>query len=215
MNHPSNPGCLAAALLVASLAAGCATTAPKYEAYKSMPIGSTWTYAQHNSGSYAVQFGAADLQVPNTLGERVWEGRNVLAFSGPQGTLIAEPSGPWLAVLLPGDKPVLRYDPPFTFDMPLAVGKTWTKHYQLTVMTGQTLPMDVACKVQSYENAVVPAGTFPSFKMSCSFSTGLENTSWFSPELGIFVKTSETRGATYRGGPGTQQQELVSLNIKK
>jgi len=217
MSYSSNMGMLAGTAIAATLLAACATTPPKVEAYKAMPIGSTWMYSQRNSGSYAAQLGGTELQVQNTIGERMWEGRKVLAFSGSQGTIVTEPepSGAWIAMLGPGDKPFLRYDPPFSYELPVEVGRAWTKKYQLTLGTGQTIPMDVSCKVQSYEDVVVPAGTFPAFKIACNFSTGLEAVDWFSPELGIWVKTSDTRSSSYRSGPGTQQQELVSLSIKK
>lgn len=217
MNYSSRMDVLAGTALATMLLAGCATTPPKVEAYKAMPIGSTWTYSQHNSGSYAAQLGGTELQVQNTVGERMWEGRKVLTFSGSQGTVVTEPepSGLWLAMLGAGDKPFLRYDPPCCYEWPIEVGRTWTKNYRLSLGTGQTIPMDVSCKVQSYEDVVVPAGTFPAFKIACNFSRGLEDVAWFSPELGIWVKTSDGRSPSYRSGPGTQQQELISLNIKK
>jgi len=217
MNYSSRVGVLAGTAIAATLLAACATTPPKVEAYKAMPMGSTWTYSQHNSGSYAAQLGGSELKVQGTVGERTWEGRKVLAFSGSQGTIVTEPepSGLWLAILGPGDKPFVRWDPPLGYEWPVEVGRTWTKNHRLTLVTGQTVPIDVSCKVQSYEDVVVPAGTFPAFKVACSFSTGLEEITWFSPEFGIFVKTSDIRGANFRDGPGTQQQELFSLNVKK
>jgi len=37
---------------------GCAIE----EAFQPTPIGATWTYAQHNTGSFAAQLGASDVQ---------------------------------------------------------------------------------------------------------------------------------------------------------
>lgn len=216
MNYSSKMGLLAGTAIAASLLAACATTPPKLEAYKAMPIGSTWTYSQHNSGSYAAQWGATELQLQITKGERAWGGRQVNTYSSSQGIILAEPeSGRWIAMIGPGDKLLLGYDPPLGYELPLEVGKTWTKSYRLTLATGQILSSDTSWKVENYGDVTVPAGTFQAFKVTCSFSTGVEQTTWFSPEVGNFVKVRESRTTGYRAGPGTTEQELVSFNVKK
>lgn len=182
------------------------------------PVGSTLTYAQHNTGSYVPQFGASEVQATMTQGQRMWEGRQVLTLSSSQGFALAFeplPSGAEIAVLLPGDKPFIRYDPPVSFDFPVQAGKEWKKTYQLTLATGQILTADTSWKVESYEDVTVPAGTFKAFKITDIWSTGVVQTIWFNPDFGIWVKSEETRSPAYRAGPGTQKQELVSLNIKK
>jgi len=210
-------GSLVSAALFAALLSGCASTPPAVEGYVAPPAGSTFTYAQHNTGSYVAQLGAGDVQFTTTQGERVWEGRKVITASSTQGvTIVSEPapSGAMIAILL-GDKPFIRYDPPVKFDYPVQAGKEWKKAYQLTLVTGQTLAADTSWKVESFEDVTVPAGTYKTFKVIDTWSTGVQQTIWFSPDLGIWVKWEETRSSGYRAGPGTQKNELVSLNIKK
>jgi len=211
-------GNLAAAALFTALLSGCASTPPAVEGYVAPPVGSTFTYAQHNTGSYVPQFGASEAQFTTTQGERVWEGRKVIAASSTQGvTIVSEPapSGAMIAIILPGDKPFIRYDPPVSVEYPVQVGKEWKKTYQLTLVTGQIRTADTSWKVESYEDVTVPAGTYKTFKVIDTWSTGVQQTVWFSPDLGIWVKWEETRSPGYRAGPGTQKNELVSLNIKK
>lgn len=217
MKSTIKEGILAAAAALATLLSGCATTPPKVEGYQAPPVGSVWTYAQHNTGSYVTQSGASDIQVTITRGERMWEGRQVITFSATQVTIVAEPppSGRWIALLGPGDKVFIRYDPPFGIEWPLEVGKEWTKTSQFVLGTGQTIPAETSCKVQSYEAVTVPAGTYKAFKISCKWSAGVEDIIWFSPDVGINVKTKEIRSPDYQFGPGTQEHELVSLNIKR
>jgi hypothetical protein len=124
--------------------------------------------------------------------------------------------GGWAAILSPDGKPILSYDPPFGFDYPLMVGKTWTKSYKLTVHASRRVfPFDATFKVEAYEDVTVPAGTFKAFKISSSTNTGSEDTYWFAPELGLFVKQSLRRTDKSGYGPGTREVELVSQSIKK
>jgi len=147
----------------------------------------------------------------------MWEGRKVITYSSPQFTILAlpEPDGRWVAILMAGDKPFVAYDPPYGYDWPLEVGKTWNSSHRLVSGTGQTIPVDVTWKVEAYEEVKVPAGTFNAFRVSATSSDGVE-VDWFAPDLGVFVKSSVNRNAKYwAGGAGTQEGELISLDIKK
>jgi hypothetical protein len=200
-----------AGLALAMVSGGCATMAPKAERFVAAPIGSTWVQAQSNSGSY----GSANVQTQITRGERMWQGQQVMTYAGPQSAILAEPNGNWVGVVS-GDKPVMTWDPPFAWDWPLEVGKTWTKNYRVTIhATNQTIPFQQTQKVEAYEDVTVPAGTFKAFKISTSDTLGNENLNWFSPELGIFVKSINTRTAKHAAGPGRQETEIVSQTIKK
>lgn len=217
MKNAIRESIIATAAVLPTFLSGCVTTPPKVEAYVALPVGSTFTHAEHFTGSYVAENGVSDQQVTDTRGERMWEGRQVITFSSVHGTIVAEPppSGSWIAILGPGDKPFIRWDPPIGFEWPMEVGKEWKESHQVILGTGQTIPFDVSCKVQSYEDVTVPNGTYKVFKTACNTSTGVEQISWWAPDLGIFVKYKETRSPAYRGGPGTQEWELVSLNIKK
>ena len=217
MNWSSRMGVLAGAAIASTLLAGCATAPPKASSWVAPPLGSTFTMMQRNTGSYFAQMGVGEVQLPVTRGERTWEGRQVITFSSPQGTILQapEPSGAVIGIVGPGDTVFVRWDPPMEFSWPLEVGKTWTQSHRVTFGTTQPVPFDITCKVPAYEDATVPAGTFKVFRIVCTHSTGQEDTFWYSHELGINVKTTSIRSSSHRFGAGTQEQELLSFNIKK
>ena len=201
-----------ASLAAALVAGGCSMLEPKAERYVAPPVGSTWTQAQRNTGSY----GTGTAQVPFKRGVRTWEGKSLGALETPQQVTVVTADGGWAAILSPDDKPIVSYDPPIGFDFPLVVGKTWTKSYRMTVIAkNQVIPFDATYKVEAYEDVTVPAGTFKAFKISSSTNTGSEDTYWFAPELGLFVKQSLRRTDKSGYGPGTREVELVSQSIKK
>jgi hypothetical protein len=203
-------------LVIASVAlvlalGGCATV-PNAERYSAPPLGASYTGSQSNTRS----FGSGTSQITTKVAERVWEGKRVTAFVTPAGTMLCTGDGQWPAFLGPDDKPIMSWDPPIGFDWPLAVGKTWTKSYRMTVhATKQTIPFDSTWKVASYEDVTVPAGTFKTFKVSYSDTVGSETVQWMSPELGIFVKRVEKRTSKPPAGPGTRESQIVTQDIKK
>jgi len=201
-----------AAIAAALVLNGCAVTEPKVDRFVPPPVGSNWTNAVRNAGS----FGSGDVQLQVTLREQEWNGKQVFVASSASGAEVWTPDGGLVAFLGAGDKPIMQFDPALTYDWPLMTGKTWTVSYQLTNAAGQRIgPTERTCKVAAYEDVKVLAGTFKTFKIGCSTTSGLDEVLWFSPELGIFVKASKTRSASYRAGPGTQGQELVSFTAKR
>lgn len=200
-----------AGLAVALLSGGCAMMAPKAERYVAPPLGSTWVQARRDSGS----FGSGNVQVPGRRGERMWQGQQVITFETPETTTLAEPSGNWLG-MVSGDKPLVTWDPPLSWDWPLEVGKTWTHNHRMTIHArNQTIPYQVTQKVDAYEDVTVPAGTFKAFKISTSSNLGEETVHWYSSELGIFVKQINTRTAKNAAGPGKREVETISQTITK
>jgi len=201
-----------AGLMVTLASGGCAVMAPKAERYVAPAVGATWVTARRDTGSY----GSASVQLAGRfLGEQMWQGRKVIAFEGQEFTLLAYPTGDWVAQVK-GSTPLVSWDPPLSWDWPLDVGKTWTRTYRVTIHASkQTIPLEVRQKVEAYEDVTVPAGTFKAFKISTSDTLGNENLAWFSPELGIFVKQSLRRTAKHSAGPGARETELVSQTIKK
>jgi hypothetical protein len=200
-----------ASLAAALVAGGCSMLEPKAERYVAPPVGSTWTQAQRNTGSY----GTGTAQVPFKRGERMWEGKLMGTIESPQQVILATSGGGWATILSADGKPILSYEPPLDYDWPLVVGKTWTKSYKMTVHAkNQVIPFDAAYKVEAYEDVTVPAGTFKAFRISFS-STGAQDVYWFAPELGIFAKQSLRRTDKSGYGPGTREVELVSQSIKK
>jgi len=203
---------IASAALAATLVAGgCAMMVSKADHYVPPPVGSTWVSAERTTGSY----GSGSKEVTTTRGERMWHGQQVITYETPQSSLLSRPDGHWIGIFK-GDVPLITWDPPLTWDWPLEVGKTWTYSYRMTMHAAKrTIPYQVTQKVEAYEDVTVPAGTFKAFKLSASTTLGEENTVWFSPELGIFVKHTYRRLANNAQGPGTRDVELVSQTIRR
>ncbi len=194
----------------ALLAGGCAMMTPKAAHYVAPPVGSTWTAKLHNTGS----FGSGDVQLTTRRGERTWEGKQVITFTSQQGTIVAQTDGAWLANLGPGDKVLLRFDPPANFDYPLEVGKTWsTKNQRWILGNDRTLVFDVTCTIPAYEDVAIPAGTFKAFRVECAYSNGTESVTWFSSDLGIFLKQVSKRAQNFPLGAGSRTSEIVSQTI--
>jgi hypothetical protein len=204
---------LAATLAAAVLAGGCAMMAPKAASYTPPPMGASWTVARNNAGS----FGTGGMQLVVTRGERTWQGRKVVTFESNEGTTLADPAnGRWIGIVAPGDRPVVSWDPPIGFEWPLEVGKTWTTKYRATNhMTNRTTDFEATWTVQAYEDVTVPAGTFKTFRLTLVDTMGSDEVYWYSPELGIFVKTSARRLAQHPQGPGTRETQVVAQTIRK
>ena len=183
---------------------------PKVEGYVAPPVGSSWTQSNRNTGSYGP---SSTSQI--TRAERNWEGKPVIAFIGARGAFLMDPEGGDVAFVGQDDKPLLRWEPHQNWDWPLQVGKTFTRDYRLIVGADRTIPYTRTCAVKSVEDVSVPAGTFRAWKVECSNTLGVEDVLWFSPELGIFVKSSSKRSAANPFGAGTQEMELVSQTVKK
>lgn len=198
---------------LATVFAGCAMFEPKGEPNVAQPVGSTWVRGFKNTGTY----GSGNTQMTYTrAAERVWQGRRVFPVEqSNQQTLLQAPNSSWVAIVK-GDQPLVSFDPPAGYDWPLKVGKTFTQKFNVIIhATKRTFPVEQQITVEAYEDVVVPAGRFKAFRVKTIDSSGIENTSWFSSELGIFVKQHITRAAKHPSGAGTQESELVSQNIKK
>jgi hypothetical protein len=200
----------AAALGIAALTAGCATTAPRLDAFVAPPPGSTWTVARTDSGS----FGSATTRVTTTRGEQTWQGERVISFESPGFTQLLRADGQ-LAAFMNGDKPIVSFEPNLGMAYPLEVGKTRTSQHQVTLYPSKrVVPMRVTQKVEAYETVTVPAGTFKAFRVAWNEDNGNENVYWISSELGIVVKSVLTRTAKSAAGPGRRVNELVAQTVK-
>lgn len=197
---------------LALVSGGCATMAPKAERYVRPPVGSTFTFAYRNSGS----FGSATGEMTTKATERMWEGKRIAATESPRGVTLLNEEGAWPAQLTPDGKLARSFNPPIGFDFPLVVGKTWTKSYQVTDhATNRTSSFDTTWKVEAYEQVTVPAGTFNVFKIAYSDTMGQENIYWYSPELGNWPKSSHTHTANFPSGPGKSEVQMISYTIAK
>jgi len=218
MQNPFLKVCIGFAVLFSVMfTVSCATTGPPFFAEKAYfpgfcPAGSTWGYERRDSGS----FGSGILQyTTKSLGEQTWQGRKVYAHEAPEATLLLEVPSSKFVAFVKGTKPLMSFDPPIGFDYPLWVGKTWTSsHLTTNHVSGKTSTVEMRWNVEAKEEIKVPAGTFKVFRVTNTDPT-TENTNWWSPELGIFIKTKSQRTEKHPMGPGVRETQLISYDIKK
>lgn len=197
---------LGAAAMACALLAGCAATGPQSSA--GAASGPVWTIAQRNTGSYGED---AQLQVTRRPG--VWGGDPAVLEAYSTGATVVQTAdgSRWLALIGADGRPIAAWDPPLGPPQPARVGESSVSHHRVMVFeTGRIAEFDYICTVDAFEQVVVPAGTFDTYKVRCSAGTGGLDTFWFSPALGMAVKTTGRRNVTSTFGPGTQQTELVS-----
>ena len=194
----------------AVLLAGCASAPPKAERYIAPPVGSTWKVQVTSTGSFG---NAAKAEQQVSMRDVVVEGRPYHRFEVGGGATLQNDSVGLFMVLGPGDRPLMRYEPPLSFDFPLEVGKTWAQDLMLTVGGRNKMPMKVQWKVEAYEDVTVPAGTFKAWRVVFTDNFGFKQTTWSMPEtMGVYAKRISERSATHpQGGAGTQVIELVTV----
>lgn len=202
-----------AGLVVALVSGGCASMAPTIERYPQPQAGATWTSAIRDTGSYG---SGSSQPMGRFLPDRMWQGREVHAFEFSGITTLFTKGDANFIIQLKGDTPVLTWAPPVGWLWPLEVGKSWTRQTSITIhATKQTIPQVYTQKFEAYENVTVPAGTFKAFRVKTDNSTGDDNVQWWSPEIGLFVKSILKRTAKHAQGPGTREIELVSHTFRK
>lgn len=200
------------------LTAACATTeppagAPRADGPKPPPPGSTWVLTDRNGGS----FGSSSGQVTVTaLGEQTWQGRKTRAFTDGALTSYFDTATGALVARARGTSPVESFDPPFGWEWPIFAGKSWLRTWRYTNHdTGRSFDgVQTWFKVEAYEDVKTLAGTFKTFKVSTD-DGAFRSTSWWSPDLGISVKSRAERYGTHFQGPGTRETELLSYDIKR
>jgi len=204
-----------AVLLSVAFIVGCATTGPPFWGAKGervplLPAGSSWVNEIRDSGSFG---SGTYLSTTKSLGEQTWQGKRVYAYQSPETTaLLDAATNRWVAVLK-GTIPIQIFDPPMGWDYPLWVGKSWTQVYKF-IFPKQTFTADTKWKVEAREKIKVPAGTFEVYRVTYS-DTWTENIYWWSPELGIWIKSKMERNAKHSLGVGVREAELYSYDIKK
>jgi len=200
-----------AGLALALVSAGCAV-APRADGPVFVEAGSSWTFERRDTGS----FGKGTVQVTQkALGERTWQGRRVRATELPQGTRLSDADkGDWLA-MVKGDTTLMTWEPSLGYDWPLTVGKSFARDYRfVNHVTKQSADIRSTTTVESFEEVTVPAGTFKAFKVRYTDSFA-ESVSWYCPDVAGWVKVRTTRNSTFPTGPGTQEFDLLSYNLKK
>jgi len=198
-----------AGVAVAVLSAGCGLMEPRTERYVAPAVGTTYTNLRRDTGSY----GSATVQLPGKyLGEQMWRGQKVHAFESPEGTFLATAGDRFAFITqVKGDTPILTWEPPVGYQLPLEVGKKWTRKFSLTIHAAKrTIAVEDAQTLEAYEDVTVPAGTFKAWRVRTTDNLGNENLQWYAPDLGVFIKQSLRRTAKNAAGPGTREIELIS-----
>jgi hypothetical protein len=212
MNKLTALGNLGIGAVAVAFLGGCATVGEPEVAKWNIPQpGSSWTVAQHNTGSYG-----KDIRFEIRRSDATWQGQPAVALANSvTGTtsLFDRDTSRLMAIVGRDGNPAVTIDPPIGFQFPLKVGKEWSTTHRWTVAYGSTVFV-YSCKVESYEPVTVPAGTFNSFRIRCK-APGAEDVFWSSPDYGMLLKSSLRRFADHLQGPGTQEQELVALNLVK
>ncbi len=205
---------LAAIAVGAALVAGCASGPPKAERYVAPPVGANWKVQVSSTGSFGT---ANKVEQQVSMRDVVVEGKPYHRFDAGGGATLLNDSVGLFMVLGPGDRPLMRYDPPLGYQFPLEVGKTWTQDIALTVGGTTKTPMKAQWKVEAYEDVTVPAGTFKAWRVSFTDNFGFKQTTWSLPEtVGTYAKRVNERPATHpQGGAGTQVIELLTLPAVK
>jgi len=206
-----------AILLSVIFAVGCATTGPplfgaKGESPGLMPAGSSYVVERRDSGSFG---SGTYLLTFKALGIQTWQGRKVSTSDSPEGTLLLDATSTKWVAFVKGTTPLVSWDPPLGYEFPLWVGKTWTQAYLITNhVSGKTTTAEIRWNVEAREEIKVPAGTFMAWRISNTDPT-TESITWWSQELGVFVKSKSQRNAKHPMGPGLREAELYSHNIKR
>ena len=189
------------------------TEAPRIERPVWPPAGSTWIVQTKSTGSLGSGSKTATWQA---LGEQDWEGRRVIGLTSGGGFYLYFDDSRRIVAQVRDGKPVQTYDPyEALYDWPLFVGKSWVSEFQIRdYVREQTVALKYDFRVEEFEEVATPAGVFKTFRIR---RDGPDDSYivWFDPELAVEVKRVWERFSSHRLGPGTNEMELVSHNIKK
>jgi len=200
---------LAGAALVTS---ACALLEPQAERYVPPPVGTVYERDIRQTGSY----GKTYREVSKYAGMRQVMGRPMHVHERSTGqSSMLEPEGGWVGQFK-GDAPIFTFDPAHGAIYPVKVGKSVSRDVRLTLHgQNRVIPFKASWKVEAYEDVTVPAGTFKAFRVAYEDSAGTQGTWWRDPNNGIFVKWSARRTEKHAAGPGTQEGELLKINLPR
>lgn len=196
-------------LAVAAVTVACSTP-PRAERYVPPPMGSSWSYQVTSSGS----FGSGTSTVTMRMASGEWQGQRVLRYEHGAGAILQTDRVGLLAQLDRNGNPLIRYDPPLSFEWPLEVGRSWTQQHMVRVgASGAPVPMTTRWQVQAHEEITVPAGTFMAWKIVMEDNFGFRQTTWSVPEtMGAFARRVSERAPSHpQGGAGTQVFEMTAV----
>jgi len=204
---------LAGMALIPSSLVVAQTDAPRVERPVWPAPGSTWIVQSNSTGSLGSGNSIVTWQA---LGEQDWEGRRVIGLTSGRGFYLYFDDSRRIVAQVRDGKPVQTYDPyEALYDWPLFVGKSWVSEFRIRdYVREQTVALKYNFRVEVFEEVATPAGVFKTFRIR---RDGPDDRYiiWFDPELAIEVKRVWERFSSHRLGPGTNETELVSHNIKK
>jgi len=94
------------------------------------------------------------------------------------------------------------------------VGRVWKSSFKVVNHANNSIVATNAQHVvEAFEDVTVPAGTFKAYRVRMTSDQGDDNTWWFCPDNGLFVKQKLVRTASSPSGPGIREAELKSLKI--
>ena len=184
----------------------------RMEKYTPLPSGTEYVLVQDNGGS----FGAGRVEVPVKVVDQAWKGSTLKGFQGPQGTIVTQQEGSWVAILNNEGREVVTWDPPVGYEYPLEPGKTWKRTSNMTMHAqNRTIPVEAQLTVEAFEEVTVPAGTFKAYRIRSINNLGEDTVNWFAPDLGLFVKSRIERSAQHAQGAGTRESELKTISVAR
>ena len=214
---------LVAGALAALASSGCAmiydVEGPHWRDYKPSKSlsptfaapGSEWSYVRRDSGSYGSGVSHVSWK---SLPMQTWQGRPHHAYDGPDATLLLDPTSGSYAAQVKSGKPDVSWDPPLGFHWPMWVGERWSTPYKVTnYASSKTVDTRSWYTVEAQETVHVPAGSYKTFRILYTTPTVWGHI-WWSPELGITVKSKLTRVAGDPAGPGVRESDLLRQSVK-
>jgi hypothetical protein len=165
------------------------------------------------------QSGSTRTTTWTVMDEGAFEGKPVYRVTNGADVFLLEKPTRNLIARLKGDTPVFLMKPhEGQFTWPLWVGKRWTSSFDAKDLAQRRQFPDVTSEwsVETYEEIIVPAGTFKAFRLKSapSRNQSVAYTLWYAPELGLLVKQIVERGATNYLGGGKATNELVEYELK-
>ena len=196
--------------------AACAATAPlsgppTVDEPSPLPAGSSWVVAERTTGSYGWTTSHVTIRF---LGEQIWNGRQARAFT--DGTVTSYETDRELLATARGPRVIESFEPSYRYiEWPLSVGRSWVNTFRyVNHEKGRYHHVESRVKVDGYEDVSTPSGALKAFKITYD-DRYYAATVWYSPQLGINVKSTEERRREHSRGPGTRERELVSYDIRR
>jgi hypothetical protein len=98
------------------------------------------------------------------------------------------------------------------YDWPLKIGKNYSLNYEVSDKANNKIKLSDQIKVEEKTNAKTPVGTWTTYKIRRETAGYIENR-FYSPDLGMEVKTEVMQTKAHPQGPAIIMNELVGYDI--